>query len=364
MNILVCPDSFKGSISARDFCDVAKRVLRQRSASFKVATRPLADGGENTLECIFPYIKDAEIVWVETVDPLMRTIKAPYILAGDQAYIEMAKSSGLTLVDDDERDVVHSTSYGTGLLIKDAMENGAKTINLFVGGTATNDGGVGLANALGIDFYNEDGVIHNPRPVDILEIVDIECNSHMEGIVFNFITDVQNVLCGENGASRVYGPQKNADDDEVDFLDKSLQYLSDLIYRNTGNHVQNIRGIGAGGGVGTSIAGFYNVNFKKGTEFIFELIGLPQKIKQADLVITGEGRFDAQTLNGKLVDGVLGLCHKYQKPSIVICGQAKLIKIPYDAKIIPLMKDGLTEKECIEQTQDLLKTVLENIDLR
>jgi glycerate 2-kinase len=354
MNILVCPDSFKGSISAREFCDIAKKVLKNKP-HLKVATRPLADGGEHTLDCILPYLKDAEIHWVSTFDPLMRSIKSPYIKVNDVAYIEMAKSSGVILIEDDEKNITHSTSFGTGLVIKDAIINGAKIINLFVGGSATNDGGVGLANALGIDFYSEDGVIASPLPVDILDVTDIESSSHYDDVVFNLITDVNNVLCGSKGASLVYGPQKGGDVDEIHFLDKSLQHLANLLQRSTGKELLNVKGLGAGGGVGACLFALFNTNILPGTETIFNLIGLVQKIRQADLVITGEGCFDAQTLNGKLVDGILNLCLKYNKPSIVIAGNVKLTKTPYNTKIISLKTESMSLEYSIENAAHLLE---------
>jgi glycerate 2-kinase len=354
MNILVCPDSFKGSISAREFCDISKKIFREASPKFKVATRQLADGGENTLEAIFPYLDDAEIVWVETVDPLMRNIRAPYILQERKAYIEMAKASGLTLIDPEDRNVIYSNTFGTGLLIKDALDRNVNEINLFVGGSATNDGGIGVGHALGLEFYNEDGVIANPIPANIVDMIDIDCTERFEDVVFNLITDVRNPLCGEKGASYIYGPQKGADEDEVDFLDKSLLHLSELIEKTSTRSVKDLIGIGAAGGIGACLAGFYKTNILRGTDMIFSLLSIPQKIKAADLIITGEGKYDHQSSQGKVVNAVLDLCHKYNKPSIVVAGIVEHSLIPYKTEFIQLMKPGLSVKESMEKASIFL----------
>jgi glycerate 2-kinase len=361
VNILICPDSLKGSLSAREFCDISKKIFLDFSSSYKIATRPLADGGENTLEAILPYLPDAEIKWVDTYDPLMRPIKAPYILKGRVAYVEMAKASGLTLIDEEDRNVLHSSSYGTGVLIKDAIEHNANEINLFVGGSATNDGGVGLANALGLEFYTEDGILAQPNPASILDVTDIECTQRYSDVVFNLITDVRNPLCGENGASVIYGPQKGASPDDVDFLDKSLLHLADLIEKISSRQVHDLRGIGAAGGVGACLAGFYNTHIYKGTDIIFQLLSIPNKVKAADLVITGEGKYDSQSSQGKLVNAVLDLCHKYNKPSIVIAGIIEDTIVPYNAMFLQLKKEGMTLEKSITETRNSLAEKIQEI---
>ncbi len=325
--------------------------------------KPLADGGENTLECIFPHLWNAEIIWVETVDPLQRPIKASYISFQNTAFIEMASSSGLTLIEVNSVDIMHSTTYGTGILIKHALDSGKKKIVLFAGGSATNDGGVGIAAALGIQFYDYEGVPIQPSPFNMHTIEEIETNHQYSDVEFVVATDVKNPLLGEEGASYVYGPQKGATERTLPLLEEALRLYAELIENVCGKDLTDAQGIGAAGGTALSLVGLFNAKIVSAVDLILEIIEYKLDFDEADVVITGEGRFDEQSLFGKIVGKIIRECIKSGKKCIVICG-TRLMSIRYkNITHYDLMEQGMTVEESMSAADENLKSMLRKIEL-
>lgn len=325
MRILLCPDKFKGSLSAAEVCEALKAGLLASLPHAQIISRPLADGGDGSLEVLSNYI-DIEWVDVSTIDPLWRPIHARYGKRGNQAFIEVSAASGLVLLEPAERSAIHTSTVGTGRVLAHAIDHGAKEIFLFLGGSATNDAGTGIAEALGYRFYDKEGNQLIPTGGSLVHINRIE----KEALIFDpvelavhLICDVDNPFFGPNGAAYVYGPQKGASNAEVELLDAGLQNLAKRLVEFHFPDVQSIPGSGAAGGIGGGGVAFLNGDIRSGTQTFLELSQMEAQIQQADLIITGEGYLDHQTVQGKLISGVAELAHKYQIPLIGVCGSAE-----------------------------------------
>jgi len=319
MKILIAPDSFKGSLSAFQVIDVLSNKLATTASIEKVA---LADGGEGSLEVIAKN-KDFEKKSLKVLNPLFKEIDACYLYNKKfkTAYIEMAKASGLITVN--KLDVMNSSSFGTGQLMKHAIENGAEKIILFIGGSATNDAGIGIANALGIRFFNNEGENLVPISKNLINIHFIDDSKSIlkeNDVEILIAADVNNVFYGQNGAAHIYAAQKGASPNEVVHLDKGLQNISNIFKKKYNIDVQNIKGSGAAGGIGGGMIAMFGAKLISGSELIFKLTDIEQKIKSTDLIITGEGKIDKQTLNDKLIFKLSKLAHKHHKKIWAVCG--------------------------------------------
>jgi len=327
MKALIAPDKFKGSLSAAEVCEAVSDALLEIDSSNQVIKIPLADGGEGTFEILVHQSKGS-IKRVTVLDPLLRPIEAGYGVSqdGKTAFIEMAKASGLQLLKESERNPLFTSSIGTGQLIVDAIHEGATNIILGIGGSATNDACIGLAHALGYRFFNRDRVELPPIGKSLSEIEwidDSQVDKRLHEIAFTVLCDVDNPLYGMHGAAHVYAPQKGATEIIVNELDLGLRHFADLA-KSQYHADLNFPGAGAAGGVGAGAKLFLNASFKKGIDYISELTSLTKHIKICDIVITGEGKVDAQTLSGKVVAHVLSLAHRYNKPVFILCGQCTL----------------------------------------
>lgn len=356
MNVLVAPDSFKGTLSAANICQQVQETLGKL---FTVVSHPLADGGEGTLAAIAHCLTDAQWIEQTVMGPLpSQQVKASYLwLATTQtAFIEMAQASGLTLLSETERNPALTTTYGTGELISDAINRGAKKIYLAIGGSATNDAGVGMLMALGWQFFdsvnhpigfggNQLERIHQiipPHPLPIPEQgVEVFC-------------DVTNPLYGPNGAIAVFGPQKGADETMIQDLDRGLQHFAQVVQQQFGTDL-NFAGAGAAGGLGAGAKLGFNAQLSRGIEKISVLTGLEARIQACDVVITGEGYFDHQSLQGKVVSGILTLAQKYQKRLILLVGNTAFAHYPGIEKIIPLVNPQTSIQEALSHPQKVLK---------
>ena len=356
MNVLICPDKFKGSLTAMEVCQAIDFGVKEVLADATCTMLPLADGGEGTLAVL------EEILGLETQktivnDPLFRPTIATYGLKGEEAYIEMARASGFELLTDDERSATKTSSIGTGELIKDAITKGAKKVHLFVGGSATNDGGIGLASALGFRFLDENSEEISPIGENLSQIESIEGKDISVDI--HLVTDVQNPLLGTNGASFQYGPQKGASKEDVSSLEKGMKHLSDLVATQYGTDISNVPGSGAAGGIGLSILGLINGTIHSGINTILSAVKFSEAALEANLVITGEGKIDEQTLQGKVVHGVLQETHKANVPVVVICGDSALSQTKQESlnaeKVLKLKTDELTVDYCLEHAKELIK---------
>lgn len=357
MNILIAPDKFKDSLSAFEVCEAIELGLRKIRKDLKITKLPLADGGEGTLDILEKSL-DLELVEIEVHDPLFRKIKASYGKKANKAYVEMAKASGLELLDAKERYVMSTTSLGTGELIVDAVKNGAKEVFLFVGGSATNDGGIGVLHALGYRFLDEDGQGLQPVGGSLTEIRSIVSPAEIQQSYKIFlVTDVKNPLIGTTGAAQVFGAQKGATREEISILDSGLENLSQCIQRYSGKSIVSVPGVGAAGGLGACLVGILDAEISLGISTVFSSVGFDQALSTADLVITGEGKLDGQTFGGKVISGVLEKATEKNVRSAIICGVLEGVgsnPLLNELTILELMRPGMSAEYSMKNAFDLI----------
>ena len=300
MKIVVSPDSFKGSLTATEAGQVIVRSIKEFDSKIETVLLPVADGGEGTLEPLIS-ATEGKRVYVEVKDPLGRSIKAEYGILGDgeTCVIEMAKASGLTLLLDHERNPLIASTFGTGELIRHALDEGYRKFVIGIGGSATNDGGTGMLRALGMKFRNEVGeeISQGAGSLQSLhEIDDTEFDVRIADSHFVIACDVDNPFIGSNGATAIFGPQKGVTPEQVVYIDKNLANLANKIESLTGIALHDRPGAGAAGGLGGAFLAFFPVTLKPGIEVVLEAINFHQQIEHADFIITGEGKSDLQPL--------------------------------------------------------------------
>jgi len=333
--IVIAPDKFKGSLSSFEVCDAIEKGLQKASSSFQIIKLPLADGGDGLSEVI-SYYTHATPQHAEVFNPLFEKISSSWILSADgkTAFIEMAKASGLQLLRPSQYDPSQTSTYGTGQLVKAAVDKGVEQIILGIGGSATNDGGTGMAAALGYRFTDENDKELSPIGANLIYIKHIirltrNLSPWVEGntsrvdidkVRVQVACDVKNLLCGEHGASRIYAPQKGAEAQMVEELEAGMMNYAEVIKKDIGVDVTKIEGGGAAGGLGAGCVAFLNAQLVNGTQLVMQYGSVEEHIRNADLIITGEGKLDEQTLEGKLVAGIASLGQQYKKPVIVLCG--------------------------------------------
>lgn len=325
MKILVAPDKFKGSLSAQEVCQAIAIGLKKQGKKLEVISHPMADGGDGSLAILSDYLnlKKQE---VQTLDPLGRTISAPYYTSETAAFIEVASASGLVLLEKKERNPLITSTLGTGKMINHARSQGYQQIYLFLGGSATNDAGMGIASALGFQFFDAQDHLLNPIGECLAKVKSIKNTVPFDPkkIEITLLCDVTNPLFGPHGAAYVYAAQKGANAEQIKYLDQGLQNFSQLIQQSFGRDVAKIPGGGAAGGIGAGLIGLLGANIEKGFDVMAQLTRLETQIQGADWVITGEGKLDAQSLQGKVIDGIAGLCRKHQKPLTLLVGASDL----------------------------------------
>lgn len=324
MNILIAPDSFKDSLSALKVASALGRGIQKILPDARCTLVPMADGGEGTVESVIDATGGKRIE-VRVMDPLMREITASYGITGDgeSAVIEMAAASGIELLEKSERDPWITSTFGTGQMILDALNRSCGMIMIGIGGSATNDGGAGMAQALGVKFSGVTGDL-SVRGGGALDKVD---QIHMEGLDPRIADtqvivacDVTNPLTGPLGASAVYGPQKGAGEEMVMQLDRNMSHFAATIEDQLGKKVSEVPGAGAAGGLGAGLMAFLDARLVQGFDMVAGVVGLDEKIMGADLVITGEGKMDAQTRFGKTPYGVAQMAKRMGKPVIGVAG--------------------------------------------
>lgn len=361
MRILIAPDKFKGSLSAEQVCNAISKGIKSKLPRAKILTIPLADGGEGSLSILEAQF-DFQKIHIEVNNPLFKPIKTFYLLDKKEAYIELAKASGLEVLNKQDRNPMLTSSFGTGEVILDAVKNGAEKINLFIGGSSTNDFGIGIAKALLFEFYNSNNKRLKPIGKNLIEISKIipPRKNQLFELDFTVYTDVKNKLYGKNGAAFAYAEQKGASKEEVKVLDKGLQNISNLIKEIFYKNVADLKGAGAAGGIGGGMSVFFNAETKSGIDFFIDKFQVEDAIKNCDIVITGEGKLDPQTLKGKVVKGVLDICKKYKKQSVVLCGENSLTKAEekkIGTKIISLTGNRISKQDAIENAEFLLDKI-------
>ncbi|MDP4158354.1 MAG: glycerate kinase [Bacillota bacterium] len=327
MRIVIAPDSFKGCLKAVDVAQAMRRGVQQIYPESVIDMIPMADGGEGTVDAILCAV-GGEKIEVNTADPLGRSIKASYGLIdhGATAVIEMAAASGLTLLKYQERNPSQTSTLGTGLLIKDALDRGVKKILLGIGGSATNDGGAGIAVALGVKLLDSKGKELPLGGIELANLMKFDMSGldhRLSSVKIEVACDVQNPLCGPEGASEVYGPQKGATLEDVKILDSALQNFGERLSEIAGKDLLKLAGGGAAGGVGAGLVGIFGAKLRPGSQMILEVANAAEKIKCADLVLTGEGKTDFQTAYGKVPVGVALLAKNYNVPVLAVSGSVE-----------------------------------------
>ncbi|MXP59171.1 glycerate kinase [Pantoea sp. Taur] len=324
MKIVIAPDSYKESLSALEVAAAIEAGFSEIFPDAEYVKIPVADGGEGTVEAMVAATQGS-IVRLTVTGPLGAPVEAFYGLSGDErsAFIEMAAASGLELVPAAQRDPLITNSYGTGELIKNALDRGVDHIIIGIGGSATNDGGSGMMQALGARLLDQQGneIAFGGGALPQLARIEIDqLDKRIQQCRIEVACDVTNPLTGEEGASAIFGPQKGATPELVQQLDKALAHYAEIIHRDLDIDVLHIAGGGAAGGMGAALHAFCQAELRRGIEIVTEALGLADQVKDADLVITGEGRIDSQTINGKVPIGVAKVAKQFNKPVIGIAG--------------------------------------------
>jgi len=367
MKILIAPDSFKESLEALDVCRAIQSGFSQVYPDADYTLLPMADGGEGT-SAVLSYVLGGRWKDVRVHDPLMRPITAKYLLLPDNtAVIEIAQACGLHLLKATERNPVTSSSYGVGELIADALDEGAKRIIIGLGGSGTNDAGLGMLMALGMTFHdvNDSLLTHGGGALAQLHRIDNRhLNAKVLDTVFEVACDVTNPLCGLLGASAVFGPQKGAYPEQVNELDKALSHFAAVCDQQGYDECQNVEGAGAAGGLGYAMITFFNAQLKSGFNTVAEVAHLSEHIADADLVITGEGKLDAQTAMGKVAGGISQIAKASRTPVIAICGSVDGLKPAQTSQfdvIMPSIQKIDTLYNVLSQAYDNIETTAANI---
>lgn len=324
MKIVIAPDSFKDSLSAEAVATAIALGLAEVWPDATLVKCPMADGGEGTVESILAAC-EGELRSASVQGPLGIQVDAHWgwLPHNHTAIIEMAEASGLQLVPVGQRDACISSTFGTGELIRAALDAGAQRIILAIGGSATNDAGAGALQALGVRLLDAQGQILKPGGLALAQLARIdlsEMDPRLAGVRFEIAADVNNPLCGPHGASAIFGPQKGASVEQVQQLDQALGHFAGICAQALGKDLRDESGSGAAGGLGFAAKAFLGAQFRAGVEVVADLVGLEEAVRDADLVITGEGRFDAQTLRGKTPFGVARIARQQGVPVIVIVG--------------------------------------------
>lgn len=357
MKLIFASDSFKGSLSSKRTAELLTKAAHEVFGECECIGVPVADGGEGTVDSVIDAL-DSERITVTVHDPLMNRIQASYGIAGDRAIIEMAAASGLTLVPENLRDPLNTTTYGTGELVLDALSRGCRELYIAIGGSATNDGGMGCMRALGAKFLDKNGSKLSGCGRDLADVAEINPNGLDERLSDASVTvlcDVKNPLCGENGATYTYAKQKGATPETLKLLEKGMRNYRDVIINQFGVDCDTVEGSGAAGGLGAALKVFLNAKMQSGIETVLNLIDFDALLTDADLVITGEGRADKQSLCGKVMQGV-GLRAKARDVSVIgLCGSlgdgAELL---YDC--------GITKLIALSDTAESIEDAIANAE--
>lgn len=356
-NFILVPDSFKGTLSAIEVCNIMKSSIKNLYKDANIISVPVADGGEGTVDAfLYALGGEKKSIWVSDAFNEQKILAHYAMLKDNIAVIEMAACAGLPLVKN-RLEPDKTTTFGVGELIIDAINSGAKKIILGLGGSATNDGGCGMAVALGVKFKDEQDQEFIPTGGTLSQIYKIDMNniySKIKDVEFISMCDVDNPLCGRLGASAVFAPQKGADEDMVKSLDEGLAHLAKIIKRDLHIEVKDIKGAGAAGGLGAGSIAFLQSKLTKGIDVVLDTINFDELVSKADIVFTGEGKFDSQSLHGKVVMGVANRSQKYKTPVIVVTGAiGENIQEAYNKGITAIFS---INKEPMEFSKSALKS--------
>lgn len=369
MNIIIAPDSFKESLDAKDVSIAIKKGVNKIYPQSKIQLVPISDGGEGALDIIVNS-KLGEYIYSKSFDPLMREINSKYVLFNDKktAWIELSKSSGISLLKNNEKNPKLTTTYGTGILIKNAIERGCEKIIIGLGGSATNDGGTGILSALGFKFFDDKKKLLENGGGYLKQLKKIENTTKLDlkKIKFELACDVENRLLGKNGASHLYSPQKGARNlVDIDILEDGLKNLSKIIKQKYKVDVSKVIGGGAAGGCGAGLYGILNATISSGFSLLSKIVELEKKIKCSDLVITGEGKIDSQSFYGKVPFQVAKIANKYNIPVICLSGSIdrklkKFEDIGFSG-LFSIQNEPISLKKSITKSKFLIENSTERI---
>ena len=360
MKIIIAPDKFKGSLTTFEACESMEAGVRQVDNNIEVEKYPMADGGDG-FGAVLQYYLKTETISCAATDPLGRNIAASYQWndSSKTAIVELAVASGIVLLRKEELNPLVTSTFGTGLVIKHAIEKGAKKIILGLGGSATNDAGTGILAALGFEFRDEKEITLAPVGENLSKITEIITPEVLPSVQFEIACDVQNPLFGENGAAHIYAPQKGATAEQVEILDNGLRNFADVLKRQTGKDIAQIAGTGAAGGIAASLMCFFPVQMVEGASLIMKVSGIEEALIGADILITGEGCIDNQTSDGKIVGQLAALAKSNDVKAIGICGtlQADQEAILKSGLIFAtsISNGDMSKEECMANAKALLQ---------
>lgn len=361
MKLIFASDSFKGTLTSEKTAELLTGAAKEVFSGCECIGVPVADGGEGTVDAVIDALK-GEKVTATVHDPLMREIQASYGIAGNRAIIEMAEASGLPLICESLRDPMVTTTYGTGELISDALDRGCRKLYIAIGGSATNDGGMGCLRALGARFFDE-----NRRELfgcgkDLADVAQMDfsfLNTRLKSTKLTVLCDVKNPLCGENGATYTFARQKGATEAMLAELENGMKHYRNVIHSRLGVDCDLIEGAGAAGGLGAALKVFLNAKMQSGIETVLDLIGFDDLLDGADLVVTGEGRADAQSVCGKVMQGVAVHAKAKGIPVYGLCGSlSDGAELLYDygvTALYSLESETVTHKEAKENAAEVYR---------
>lgn len=367
MNILIACDKFKGSINAQTVCDSIAKGIKQNNKNAICNIQPLADGGDGSISIIKKELK-LDVVVVETVDPLRRNIQSRYYHNDTTAFIELAETSGLSLLREDERNALATDCIGTGIIIQEAISKGFKDIVLSIGGSCTTEAGLSIASALGFQFLDKDKISISPNGANLVDIIKIIPPRIALDLNLTILCDVENPLHGPMGAAHIFAKQKGATTSDIIFLDQGLENIGRLLESYCGHSIASLSGGGAAGGIAAGLHALLDAEIVSGFEYISDIIQLEAKIKQADLVITGEGHLDSQSFGGKVIGQISKACKGLDVPLIAIVGQSSvpdhLLISKGITKAYQIMDIAQNQQDAMDNAAAYLIEITSNIDLK
>lgn len=369
MKVIIAPDSFKESLSAKEAAEAIHRGVKKALPSARTILIPVADGGEGTMESLVA-ATNGQLVNVLVTGPLHSPVQAAYGVLGDRktCVIEMVAASGLCLVNENERNPMKTTTLGTGELIKRALDDGFRTFILAIGGSATNDGGIGMLQALGMKLVDSNGNPVGYGGEVLAHIAEIDSSSfdpRIQESKFLIATDVQNPFVGKNGATHVFGPQKGATPEMIEVLENHMVHWANVIEQYTGIRLHHLPGAGAAGGIGGAFQAFFPSRMKRGVDVVIEYVNFHEHLEYAACVFTGEGQIDFQTASGKTPLGIAQAANKKGVPVFVLTGSiGQGIEHLYNdgiTSIHSIINKPMSLREAIENVSDLLEETAEQV---
>ncbi len=362
MRVILAPDSFKGTMTSEHVIDILKEALEEIFGSCEITKIPIADGGEGTVDSLVKVL-NGKYEYVEVCNPIEETVHAKYgIVNEDTAVVEMAEASGLPLVPEHKRNPLKTTSYGTGQILKSVLDKGFQNIIVAIGGSATNDGGTGAMSALGARFLDENGNELKTNGENLIHIRDIDLSGmHPRTKECNIIVmcDVDNPILGEYGATYIYGPQKGGTEKQLLYLEEGMKNYVSVLKKKFGTDVSKIPGSGAAGGISAALMLFANAKLQSGIKIILDTIHFKEMLRETDLVVTGEGRLDGQSVRGKVLYGIGMACKEQGVPAIAVVGSIgnggdEICNYGIRA-VIPIIDAPMNLKTAMERSDELLR---------